>query len=191
MSNPWDRPPLPAIGDTNPDYTYAGVGHVLSAWEQTEIELGYLLSAFRLKHLDWETMIEYGKGTTFLGRCDKLLSGKDEFFIKVHNQAVEAEFDAIYKATENFAKRRHDIAHAIVRDETWARWRVPNQPDPDSMGRRWFLLPPHYNGRSYNEHALPEYAYTSATLRTLAHGLSMLSLEIQGFSRKIAGIVLG
>ena len=186
MQNPWDRPPLPAFGDTNSEETYAGVGKVLSQWEQTEIQLGYLHSAFLFRHLDWEAMIKYGKGATFRSRSTLLIESKNHFFVRVHDQNIEAEFDALYQKVTSFADRRHEVAHAVVRDETWADWRIPNYPDLNTMGKRWFLLPSHYKARNFNEHLLPEFAYTGPTLRSLAHDLMMLALEIQGFSAKIA-----
>jgi hypothetical protein len=186
MPNPWDRPPRAAIGDINADDTYAGVGHVLSQWEQVEIQLGYLHSAFLFKHLDWYAMIEYGKGHTFRARSGLLLAEGTRFFVKTPNQQAEAEFEALYQKIVAFSDRRHDVAHGIVRDETWANWRTPGFQDPNSMGRRYFLLPSHYKAKNLNEHLLPEYAYWAPTLRSIAHDLMMLALEIQGFSTKIA-----
>ena len=131
-------------------------------------------------------MIEYGRGSTFKGRMTLLLADKERFFIKVHDQEIEAEFETLYRKVIAFADRRHDVAHAVVRDETWADWRTPNFPDPNSMGRRYFLLPSHYKARNFNENLLPEFAYGAPTLRSIAHDLMMLALEIQGFSAKIA-----
>jgi hypothetical protein len=41
----WDRPSLTQQGDIDPNYTYVGVGKVLSRWEKIEIQLGYVYTA--------------------------------------------------------------------------------------------------------------------------------------------------
>jgi hypothetical protein len=39
MSSPWNIPPLPQEGDEDEDATYAGVGRVISRWEQDAASL--------------------------------------------------------------------------------------------------------------------------------------------------------
>jgi hypothetical protein len=56
MQNPWDRPPLPSAGNADPNDIYIGVGRVLSQWEIVELQLGYLYTAFILKHNRWEAV---------------------------------------------------------------------------------------------------------------------------------------
>jgi hypothetical protein len=186
MSNPWDRPPLPSFGDANDDFTYAGVGRVLSQWEHVELQLGYLHSALRGKYQDYDTMIDYGVGSAFRDRFRRLEAAARAFFVRYSSQEFEARFEALRTKVLAFADRRHDVAHGIVRDETWTEWRIRGQPDPESQGRRYFLLPTHYKAKNFNLYMHPEYSYTYPTLRQLAHQLMLLSTEVMGFGEQTA-----
>jgi hypothetical protein len=125
MLNPWDRQPLPQAGDANPNDIYMGVGPVLSQWEEIELQLAYLYSALKFKYNEWDVVTEYGCGSTTKGRFELLNTTAATYFIKVIDQRLESEASFLIKRTTNFANRRHDIAHAIVRKETWIIWRIP------------------------------------------------------------------
>jgi hypothetical protein len=99
------------------------------------------------------------------------------FFLSHHHQASEGRVETLLQTAGHFAARRHDIAHAIVRDHNWARWRIP--PDTrDTVG--YFLLPSHYKGDAYDDTALPIYAYTANSMEALRHQLMMLETEAMG-----------
>lgn len=131
MSNPWERPPLPSAGNATPNDLYIGVGRVLSQWEIVELQLGYLYTAFVLKHQNWEAVIEYGRGPTFKSRSDILTKAAKHFFVAHNNQRIEGDFDCLFRRTVLFGDRRHDVVHAVVRDESWARWII--QLDPPTI----------------------------------------------------------
>jgi hypothetical protein len=178
MPQPWDRPELVREGDADPNHTYMSVGRVLSQWESVEIQLGYIYAAAVEQHGDWYALLDYGKGTTTAHRLNLLHSAVNTFFVKHPDQAAEGRASSVVNLAENFAARRHDVAHGIVRDKTWARWRIP--PDPrDATG--FFLLPSHYRGKAYdNDTAFPIYAYTSPSLEKLRHQLILLETEASG-----------
>jgi hypothetical protein len=112
MSNPWDVPPLPIVGDADIMTTYAGVGIVLSAWEEIELSLSqfYSFMVGRPYHID--AMREYGRGTIFRERMKILV---DETHIRLCCQTQEGEFDKIAEECIGFSNRRNDVAHGIVR----------------------------------------------------------------------------
>src|ERR1700730_17851807 len=122
MSTPGERPPLPSAGNANPHDIYCGVGRVLSNWEIVELQLGYLYTAFISNPQNWEAIIDYGRGPTFKGRSEILTRAARHFFIAHNNQRIEGEFDCLIQRTVLFGDRRHDVAHAVVRDESWAKW---------------------------------------------------------------------
>jgi hypothetical protein len=188
VRQPWDRPEFAIKGDSDSNYTYMAVGRVLSQWEGTEIQLGYIYSAASGKPGDWYALLEYGEGSTSTHRLRIVRDAVDEFFIKNPNQAAEGRAVGLLKAATNFAGRRHDIAHGIVRDHTWARWRIP--PDTtDTTG--YFLLPSHYKGSAYSELALPLYAYTSASMEALRHQLILLETEAMGVAELLRRLESG
>jgi hypothetical protein len=175
MANPWDRPPLPARGDLNPNETYAGVGRVLSQWEAVEIQLGYLYTIAAGKPGEWETLLEYGRGSAFVGRFRILEDKVAELFRKRPDQDVEAQFGAFRDEAKGWASRRHDVAHGIVRSHEWAHWWLLGEPAPPSEG--FFLLPSHYKGSAYGPTALPFYTYTSASMHVLESALYVFVME--------------
>jgi hypothetical protein len=188
MPKPWDRPPLVLEGDKNPFDTYQAVGRLLSQWEGVEIQLGYIYTSAVGRHGDWWALLEYGEGSAFRGRFLILQEAISNLFIKFPNQEVEGKVDCFLKKVSNFAQRRHDVAHGIVRDRSWAPWRLP--PDPvDTTGH--FLLPSHYKGRAYDSTALPIYAYTARSMETLRHQLGMLETEAMGMAQLLKRHVSG
>jgi len=182
MEQPWDRPALVREGDSNPNYTYMAVGRVLSQWECVEIQLGYVYTAATGNPGDWYTLLEYGDGNTTAHRLKIVRDAVTAFFVKYPNQAVEGRVESVLTMAGLFAARRHDVAHAIVRDHTWARWRIP--PDPrDPTG--YFLLPSHYRGKTFDDSALPIYAYTTSSMEILRHRLILLETEAHGVAEHL------
>jgi hypothetical protein len=132
-------------GDSDPNYTYISVGRVLSQWEGVKIELGYVYTAVAGNHGDWYKLLEYVEGSSFKGRFCILEKALSSFFVKHPEQEIEAKLECFLKKVNKFAARRHDVAHGIVRDHSWAGWRIP--PDTtDPTG--YFLLPSHYKGKA-------------------------------------------
>jgi hypothetical protein len=165
MLQPWDRPELVREGDSNPDILYAAVGRLLSQWEGVEIQLGYIYAAAAEQHGDWHALHDYP------------------------DQAAEGTTKAVVDSATLFAARRHDVAHGIVRDRSWARWRIP--PDPrDTTG--FFLLPSHYRGKSYDhETAFPTYAYTAGSLEKLRNQLVQLETAAMGVAARLNRVAGG
>ena len=177
MQQPWDRPELVREGDADPKQIYMSVGRVLSQWEGVEIQLGYIYTAATGRHGDWYALLEYGEGNTTARRLRVVHEAVDAFFVRRPYQDAEARVACLLKSAGFFAARRHDIAHGVVRDHTWARWRIPpDRRDPTGF----FLLPSHYRGKAFNEEALPAYAYTAASMEALRHQLVLMETEAMG-----------
>ena len=174
--------PLFAEGNSNPNYTYRSVGRVLSEWEGVEIQLGYVYTAAAGNPGDWYALLEYGKKSTSARRLEILRKAVTAFFVKLPNQEVEGRVERLVTMAGFFAARRHDIAHGIVRDHTWARWRIPTD-GRDTTG--YFLLPSHYKGNAFDDSALPIYAYTTPSMEILRHRLILLETEAMGVAEHL------
>jgi hypothetical protein len=179
MPESWDRPPLVLEGDRTPLETYQAVGRLLSQWEGVEIQLGYMYTSAVGKHGDWWALLEYGEGNAFGGRFIILGEAISKLFIKHPSQEIEGTVNLFLTKVRNFAARRHDVAHGIVRDRSWANWRLPPN-SADTTG--YFLLPSHYRGSAFNSTALPIYAYTARSMETLRHQLTLLETEAMGMA---------
>ncbi|SHH24973.1 hypothetical protein SAMN05444169_6534 [Bradyrhizobium erythrophlei] len=182
MRQPWERPSLVREGDPDPNHTYFSVGRVLSQWEGVEIQLGYVYTAAVGRLGDWWALLEYGEGRAFLGRFNILKAAISNLFVRLPNQEVEGKLDCFLIKVNDFAARRHDVAHGIVRDRGWANWRLPHDPG-DTTG--YFLLPSHYKGRAYDSSALPTYAYTAQSMEALRHHLIQLETEAMGIAQLV------
>jgi hypothetical protein len=179
MPDPWDRPPLVLNGDKDPNLTFQYVGRVLSQWEGVEIQLGYIYTAVVGKHGDWWALQDYGAQSGFKRRFSTLEKALDSYFIKHPSQEVEGKLKSFLEKVDKFAARRHDVAHAIVRDRSWAPWRVEGA---DTTG--YFLLPAHYK-RYDADTFLPLYAYTAQSMEDLRHQLIQLETEAMGMAKLI------
>jgi hypothetical protein len=171
-SNPWDIPPFPAQGDEDEDTTYAAVGRAISYWESIEVSLSYLYSAFVGKPAQLGALREYGNGRIFAERMKGLKTAADGFFRRYPNQANEGRFDRLARSVTNFATRRADIAHGIVRP---FQWDVP----PGHARIQWCLVPPHYDQRRFDHANRPTYAYASREILQFAGQFHILNQEAE------------
>src|SRR4051812_34554162 len=114
MANPWDRPPIPTTGDADDNATYAGVGRVLTQWEEVEVTLSQLYVSFSGRGKDLTIQREYGSGTIFRERIAKVVTVSHGYFCAKPSQAQEGEFEQLVAKCMGFSARRNDVAHGIV-----------------------------------------------------------------------------
>lgn len=186
MTNPWDRPPLPTCFDVDIDSTFAGVGRVLSQWEELEVTLARLYARFRGEKTT--TMIrEYGEGRIFKDRIQRLINSASLYFTRHPNQNHEGGFDHLVERCLNFSARRNDIAHGHV---------VPTRADviPEAngewvnlIGYEFCLFPPHYDPRRHSEGdpGCPEYGYTRPMMDKLESAIEDLNCDAVAYLRAV------
>jgi hypothetical protein len=169
MTKPWDVPPFPTKGDDTDDSTYAGVGRVLSRWEEVEVSLTHIYAAFLGRPHDPKAHRSYmGDGRIFSDRLNNLRSVAGKFFVKNPNQKDEANLDGILDTAQRFSERRNEVSHGIVRPIQWYK----TLSSGDSIGLQFVLVPPHYNWRKFNkDNSRPSFAYTSVELLSLERDL--------------------
>lgn len=175
MSNPWDRPPIPQTGDESEDTTYAGVGRVMSAWEDVEIATSFTYAQLSEKPESELAFREYGSGRIFADRMKILDFAAGQFFVRHNNQSLEGKYKRLGESLRGFASRRNDIAHGIVRKLLFqpAAFTVPKHVS--------LLLPPYYNPRQFDSDNKPAFAYSSVELLELAASLHDLHLAVHDF----------
>jgi hypothetical protein len=180
MANSWDRPPIPTHGDSDDDTTYAGVGRVVTEWEQVELALSRLYSLFMGRFEHRETMREYGDGTVLKGRLERLARAHETFTRRVPDQALESEFDSLIERIRLFAERRNDVAHGLVWPIQW------NGPPAIELGPFQFcVVPPDYKKKLFDPNNMPLYVYTRHELDGLQAVFFTLSDEVHHFIAKL------
>jgi hypothetical protein len=184
--SPWERQPLPSKGNSDPAAIYIGIGRVLNQWEETELQLGSLYTAFALRFQDWEALTQYGACATSENRLETLRQSAKRFFIAHADQKLEGDFFCLMRRAKRFKERRHDVAHAMVRDDTWAHWIIIDERSMPRQPKGYFLLPTHYKRNRFNDSFIPEYAYNSESLKELEYNLTQFSLEIMGFAHYVS-----
>lgn len=185
ITNPWDIPPLPTRGDLDDDWTFAGVGRVMSRWEAIEFRLARLYSVFIGKPNHGDAIREYGAGRIFRDRMDALKRAAETFFTRVHSQLLEGEFHELSCQVDRFADRRNEIAHGIVMQIQEISVFQDNL-DAEVRGRmQYALIPPYYLGRKHEECGAPKYAYTSAHLLKWDENLFWLGHRIAEFADQL------
>src|SRR3954447_18571165 len=91
-------PPIPTKGDENNDSTYSAVGRVLTQWERVEVELAHLYACFKGQPTNSLNQIrEYGSGTIFRERAQKLADAAHSYFRAKCCQHHEGDFDALMR----------------------------------------------------------------------------------------------
>jgi hypothetical protein len=95
-SHPWDSPPLPRSGDSEPDFTFRGVGLSLSQWEYFEGYLG-LLYGLLIGANDQASpgMRAYGAVAGFNTRLDMLKEATNAFFFILKKDVPSEYFQGV------------------------------------------------------------------------------------------------
>jgi len=181
MANPWDIPPLPQQADEDMEFTFAGVGYVMTQWEIVEVNLARLYSALKGKLDDYATMREYGEGRIFRDRLACVRRAADQFFIRHPDQNLEAIFLGMETQVLGFADRRNDVAHGVVYPISELRYFKKLMSLPNDGKKRYALIPPLYTIRRHDERGLPLYVYARAELSRLQAQISGLSDNVRDF----------
>jgi len=144
-SNPWDRPPIPSIGDDTADEIYRAVGYALTGWEFLEIELAGLFDILIGVDLDSHASHRaYGSVTIWNIRRDMLQATSEAYFLSFNNPNLNKRIDDAIKLVDHYPPRRNDIAHGIVAD--YDRFLQISHPLGGFSG--WLLFPAYTSTKS-------------------------------------------
>jgi hypothetical protein len=113
----WDKLPPPAQGDKDAHAIYAAMGKALDIWNQFEEALAQIFS-FMVSESDTEPAERaYGSVVMFRGRKEMVEATADAFFFlrpetgtNFHSALKKLLLDGL-----NFAPRRNEIAHGVLR----------------------------------------------------------------------------
>ena len=171
---PWDVPTPPKKGDATKEEVFVAIGGALSAWESLE---GWLVTIFAelVAPNDFPLAARraYGSILTFRGRKEMIEAAAKAVFFAFPNDTLQERLKSFLNEAQNFAARRNEIAHGIVK-EYWPKMLPTRFPT-----KEFALGPPEYAtnktdlepGRLILEpiYHTPSYAYSS--------------VEIEGFKR--------
>lgn len=180
MAEPWDIPPWPAQGDLDPDHIYKAKGRAISAWENVEVALSGLFAIFCGEHWDNdEAFRKYGEPLNFKTRADALERAARQFFIKKCDQELEGRFENLVINIKNFQVRRNEITHSVLARKPFVYITSPNQ---DTGLFEYFLVPPTYTFRKFDNNFMPEFAYVSQQIECFADKFRSLMISTDLFS---------
>lgn len=187
MTFPWDRPKPPRQCDIDIRDTYAGVGLVLSTWEEVEVCLAHLYAEFKGARKELDVFREYGAPTIFSARLALLAKTACSYFHRNPNQAHEGRFGLLQEKCTKLSARRNDIAHGIVNPTTFSHRNNPDTGMVDIIGHQFCLVPPHYDPKRHSAHDQeePEFAYAKADMEILSQAMWDLRLEIIHYSDSV------
>jgi hypothetical protein len=185
ISEPWDLPPPPEVGDATPEPTFAAVGRALTEWEWVEFMLANLKAVLNgksprmLRHFR-----EYGTDRNiFALRMDGLEEVARAFFVKRPDQTLESDFKNLARKVRKFSARRNDIAHGIVRANPKFPWRLKENGDTDV---EFFLFPAHYDPRRFSHQMFPDYILSSLEIHRFADHFAALKLEVHAYTERVS-----
>jgi hypothetical protein len=163
---------------------YAGVGRVLSAWEEIVLSCAHLYAAFCGRgDYDLDVMRVYGAQTVFSSRIAALRDHAGSYFKTSPNQSHEGDFKRLCDTAQNFSHRRNDVAHGSVR--VFNVIGVDHVPDEPAALSKYYLVPTFYRGKRFTPQNMPMYAYRATELRFLEDQLYSLALDIAAFGAKL------
>lgn len=181
MTNPWDRPPIPKLGDKNMDTVFLHVGRVMSQWEALEFELSRLYGWLGGAPDQQESMRGYGEPYKFRERADKLKNRAEKYFQRNCNQDLEGAFYELIVRARGYSGLRNDVAHGIafrIDEITFFRRRIK----PKLLKREHYaLIPPLYAYRKADQNGLPIYAYTSREMNRMFVSIQKLQYDVMRF----------
>ena len=150
--------------DANPNITYAGVGRVISAWEQLEARLAEIYSIFVRKPREVDAVIKYGRDTSqFKNRMAALSRAAERYFC---NQTHEAEFDDLISKVKELHILRTQITHGIVAT-------IPITGENDFYELGYSVVPPWYAFHQLTKHNELFYIYNSTQLDVISNKVAL------------------
>ena len=165
MTNPWDIPALPKLGELSSEAIFTAVGKALSQWEYFEGYLGevycYLIGS---PSQTSPAMRSYGCVTVNATRSEMIRTAASAYFITNNIQHI-ADLNVMLNKARHFSARRNDIAHGIVQPFTQPHGITPQTfalvPSRHSAKRKRLEL----NLGTNKYDAVYEYAYTSNEIK--------------------------
>ena len=112
----WDPPAPPKRGDRSDDITFIAIGCAITAWEHFEKSMASLFAKFLgLKGNQLPAKRAYGSILTFRSRSYMVQAAAEASFFTNPEARLQKEVSGLIKAAREFAPRRNEIAHGIVR----------------------------------------------------------------------------
>ncbi|MGC2414171.1 MAG: hypothetical protein WA459_15915 [Stellaceae bacterium] len=176
LSGPWDLPPFPDHGDTNADLTYAAVGRAMSEWEEVELYLARLYAAFLgIPPIEAIARPEYTRVAVARERSRVIEEVAHAYFVRHPDQTLESEFETLICDARNFAARRNDIAHGVVK-LAWGQF------DDSMLGaalarKEVMLLPGTYMFKKFDDKRMPAYMLSSVEINRFAEHFRAFRFE--------------
>jgi len=185
---PWDPPPYPNAGDASDEITFAAVGRALTAWEGFEISMATLFARFIGVQTDTLPATRaYGSVLTFRGRAEMVEAASEAYFFSTPDSEPEPELNEVLKEARNYATRRNEIAHGIVRSfEVPDGIIVRNAFGPVRRMKKWgyAVVPSDYATNKtiltrgptilHGTERRPKYTYTSVEIDAFAKHFTAL-----------------
>lgn len=180
---PWERPPIPVIGDETHDEIYRAVGWTLSGWEMLEMSLVGLFDTLIGIALDSHASHRaYGAVTIWNIRRDMLRAAAEAYFLEFPNPTLAKEISEAINLVDRYAARRNDIAHGIV----LAYDEIFGTPSPLGGFRGWLLFPALTSTKAMKlPFRDPKYAYSAEHIRGFGQNFRSISPSVEQLITKV------
>lgn len=182
---------LPKRGDDTREITAAAKGEATSAWELAEEFLSRLFAAvsgapFQAR---LETARSYGALLNFRDRLDSLQRQGWRFFQANCDQALEADFEDVILLARRLSVRRNEIVHSIIKGVPYHMSAVREGETHKIVARvRFFILPPAYTDRKFDERFTPEFHYSSVEMDHYGSWFSRMGLAAVSLAHRLDGL---
>lgn len=159
---------------------FQALGVALNRWEYIEYGLSVMYSLFA-GELTAQNLRDYGAGTIFSQRLDRLEARASAWFVRNCDQHAEGEFDRLATAARGFAGRRNEFAHGLVMNVTnTIFWRLQLRLGTGDKEQH-LVIPPLHVWRKFDDGGMPVFGYSSYELNIISRRLMALEHEIDLF----------
>ena len=109
------------MGDLNVETTFTAIGRALTQWERFEYQLSGLFAVLvgAAENNVLPASRAYGSVVTFNARTAMVKAAADAFFLMYPNVELSARVMRVLKEAGEFAQRRNEIAHGVVKVSHW------------------------------------------------------------------------
>jgi len=132
-------------------------------------------------HDDLTVMARYGEKLNFKDRLRDLEEVAEKFFYKNPCQIKEGDFADIVLLGSKLSARRNEIVHSVIRPVSFDQTHKINEAG--QIERTWhyefYLVPPTYTDRKYNQQNKPAFIYTSVEIRAYETFFTEVELAAQ------------
>jgi hypothetical protein len=176
-ANPWDRPPIPEIGESRAEPLFQAVGRAISHWEHVEQSIATLFSFIttgKFYDLSGPALRAYGSISGTGARVEMVRAAVESWAQQYPQCPLIPNCNQLLKECSNWSSRRNEIAHGQVDCLV------------DAIPNGWMLFPGLFDTKKRSVQGKSKYRYTVDHIEQFSAGFLSLHGRINECTSALA-----